>query len=346
MTLPGEQAQYLPAPEEENAFVSGAIEVVDVFQDPTDGAIKIISRPYDSARATIETGRYVQKSDGPGGSEDVVCISSQIGCAMRCSFCASTEPFEYEEGKPPRRLFGGLTSAQMVSQAVRAFEISPPVQPDGIVFSFMGMGEPTQNMDEVISAIHALSVKYPESRATISTMLPKGVGISQVLRLATMVQAAEFPGRVKLHISLHASNDEARSAIMPNAEPISVAIDVGKQYAAMTGSRVKLNYVLVRGQNDSATDADELAELLKDTGLILKVSDLNPLTSPQHVADEDAGLFAERVREQGVDVIRFRSDGPNIASGCGQLVKGDPRKVGLTIAPMALRQFLPTKEYR
>lgn len=303
------------------------VRVIEVLEDPEDGAIKVISEVRGLNRPSIETGRYVQPSDRIDGTEDVVCLSTQIGCAMRCSFCSSTEPFVYVDGDQPRRLFGSLSADEIVGQAHNALDVRPPLEPDGVVFSYMGMGEPTDNIKEVRQAITELSLFYPNSRSTICTMLPRNLGVRVVKELADYATNMQSHHEIKLHISLHASNDASRSQLLPVAEPISVAVETARYYAERTGTVVKMNYVLVAGANDSADDAHRLGLLLKDTGLTLKVSDLNPRHSPLRVSRGRTRSFTEIVESYGVRVVRFKSDGPIIESGCGQLTKNNPAEL-------------------
>lgn len=308
---------------DENEIVHNGVRVVEVLQDPIDLAVKIINDARELSRPSLETGRYIQTSDR-GGQEDVVCLSTQIGCGMECSFCASTLPFVYREGEHPKRLFGSLTSEEIVGQAQNALTVMPAEQEDGVVFSYMGMGEPLANIEAVKEAIRTLGNTYPNSRSTLCTMLPIGFGAREAKRLADEVAAGVYPHPVKLHISLHASEDGQRSTLLPKAEPIETAIEVGKYYMERTGQAVKMNYVLVGGFNDGSEDIERLGRILKGTGLTLKISDLNPYNSPRRVPAERAKEFQAAIEAFGIKTSRFTSDGPIIESGCGQLTKNDP----------------------
>lgn len=257
----------------------------------------------------------------------MVCLSSQIGCGMECEFCASTLPFVYREGETPRRLFGSLDSNEIIGQALNALEVMPSEQMGGVIFSYMGMGEPMTNMTAIKDAIRCLGGAFPNSRSTICTMLPRGFGAREARVLADESAGGGFPHTVKLHISLHASDDEQRATLLPKAEPIATAIETGKYFADKTSQAVKMNYVLVAGFNDSARDAERLGKLLHDTGLVLKISNLNPYNSPRRVSGEDAARFAASLEAQGIKTTRFSSDGPIIESGCGQLTKNDPESL-------------------
>lgn len=295
------------------------VEVVDVFRS-TDGiSVKLIQAVNTGPiRATFETGRYIVLDEDRGG-EDIVCISSQIGCAMACTFCKTTEPYEYYPGSL-LRILRSLTADEMVREVDNALDRVPPKDPTKIVFSFMGMGEPLANKKAVQAAIVTLGNKFPTGRATVCTI---GHNLQAIRELADEVAQGHHPIPVKLHISLHGSNDKTRKSIVPYAKPIEDTITTAEYYAAATGHTVKLNYVLVKGVNSSDQDAASLGMLLNDRkNLILKISDLNPPTSTGFVDDVFADRFESIVRDFGVRTCRFTSCGTDIQAGCGELVKG------------------------
>lgn len=288
------------------------VEVVEV-RTSADGSRKMIQAVnLGPARATIETGRYLT-SDG-----DKLCLSSQIGCNMACSFCVTGMPFEYTPGVP-RRLLRNLTSEEIVAQAENALAVAPPRTHD-LGFAFMGMGEPFANLRQVERSIVELGRRYPRARATISTI---GHSLTAIVGLGHRVAAGSFPIPVHLHISLHGSRDESRKRIVPHARPLADTCDAAEAFARLTGSSVKLNYVLVAGQNDSADDAERLGRHLAGrSGLVLKLSRLNEIDGHSAVSDADADRFEAIVRGHGVTTYRFVSMGVDIQAGCGELAKG------------------------
>lgn len=299
--------------------VPGGVDVIDIFRSADGISAKIIQAVSTRAiRATFETGRYVVV-DEVRGEEDIVCISSQIGCAMACTFCRVTEPYEYSPGRL-QRILRSLTADEMISEVHNALDSVPPKDPTKIVFSFTGMGEPLANKKAVSATIISLGDEYPAGRATVCTI---GHNLQAVRELANDVAQGHYPIPVKLHISLHGSNDEIRKSLVPYAQPIGETINVAEYYAAVTNHPVKLNYVLVNGVNSSEQDAATLGQLLEGRqNLVLKISDLNPPTSLGFVDKITADRFERIVRDFGVRTCRFTSCGTDIQAGCGELVKG------------------------
>jgi len=150
----------------------------------------------------IETGYY-------NIDEDIICISSQIGCSMGCIFCATTLPINGENNKSFVR---NLSAKEIFTQVVNVLEDKESTN-ENILFSYMGMGEPFLNYENVVESIKLLTNKYPNSRATISTM---GVDLDLIRVLAH----EDINTKLKLHVSLHASNDDLRKGILPNCKPI------------------------------------------------------------------------------------------------------------------------------
>ncbi|HSV94809.1 MAG TPA: radical SAM protein [Spirochaetia bacterium] len=293
---------------------SRSVTVDKILKSSDGNSAKLVQITKSEGFTTIESGRY--EVDG----ESVVCLSTQIGCGMCCGFCRSTEPFEFYPGQP-KRIIRSLDSKEIVDQAINSLESVPtPSTSNGIIFSFMGMGEPFANIRAVKESIIQLGKLYPRSRATLSTI---GFNLQQILQLGKEVVEGVYPIPIKLHISLHASNDSQRAKLMPHTSPILETVETAEKYAEMTGTRVKLNYVLVRGFNDTDADVQRLSELLKDRkGFVLKISDLNSTNQDAVLSSSEADLFESRLNDLRVETCRFSSDGQDILAGCGELVKG------------------------
>jgi 23S rRNA (adenine2503-C2)-methyltransferase len=252
--------------------------------------------------------------------ESICCLSTQIGCAMSCGFCRSTDPFEFYPEKP-QRMLRNLISQEIVDQALNAFDAAPqPLESNGIVFSYMGIGEPFANINAIKDSVTQLGTKYPRSRATLSTI---AFNTPEIIKLADEVATGAYPIPIKLHISLHSPFDEPRQRLIPHASPISETLDVAEYYAKTTDSSVKLNYVLIAGFNNNKGDASRLVGLLQNRkGLILKISDLNSDSKNLEVSLEDTDRFESWLLESGIETCRFSSKGRDIKAGCGEFVKG------------------------
>lgn len=286
--------------------------VTQVNKSEADPAVRMSMAVYPELFSPIETGIYVYDK------ELVLCLSTQIGCLMGCSFCDSTGPFKFKRGEKPKRFLRSLRAAEILAQALAAIKVAEEnnLKNLPLLFSFMGMGEPLANYMPVVLAIKLLGQMFPESRATISTIChaPR-----QVERLAGDIADGEFPIPVKLHFSLHAPNDKLRRKLMPAAAPLAETIAAARYFGEKTGHTVKANYTLMKNVNSRPSHEDELVRLLLGTEIVLKVSDLNSRASALVVEPQEADAFAQRIAERGVPTCRFRSLGQDIGARCGEL---------------------------
>ena len=233
-----------------------------------------------------------------------VCVSSQAGCAMGCTFCATGQAgFE-----------GHLAADEIVEQVVRA-QHACPQRVSNVVY--MGMGEPLANFDAVWESVEILHGRLGLSarHITISTV---GV-VPGILRLA------DAPLPVTLAVSLHAPDDALRSELVPlNARyPIAEVLDAAAAVVRAHGRRVTFEYAAIDHVNDSPEQADALARLLAGFpgGVHINVIPLNPTAGfPGHAPDATrVRAFAERLRSHGLNATVRRNRGVDIDAACGQL---------------------------
>ena len=238
---------------------------------------------------------------------------------MACVFCKSTQPFKFINGKY-LRLLRNLSSEEIFVQIENAIKLFPkPVGSKGYVFSFMGMGEPFANIDSVKKCLVKIGKFYSGSRVTISTI---GLDLNGILKLGKEIKSGLYKIPIKLHISLHASNNKIRFNLMPKASSILKTIKTAEKFAQITNTKVKLNYVLIKNINDSTKDIDRLFKLLLNRkNLIIKISDLNSDIKNKCVNKNDANDFYLKLKEKGLNVCRFSSYGRDIGGGCGQFIK-------------------------
>src|SRR5262245_31839870 len=240
-----------------------------------------------------------------------VCVSSQAGCAMACTFCATGQAGFVRH----------LDPAEIVEQVVRAAHASP--QRVGNVV-FMGMGEPLANYEATWTAIERLHdhLGISARRITVSTV---GV-VPGMLRLAR----ERLP--VTLAVSLHAADDERRSELVPlnRRYPIAEVLDAAAEFAGARGRRVTFEYACIAGVNDSVEQAEALGRLLGDFpgagGAHVNLIPLNPTDGFGGAAPGSAALhvFADRLRAAGVNATVRRNRGVEIAAACGQLRNRGP----------------------
>lgn len=233
------------------------------------------------------------------------CISSQAGCAMGCSFCA-TGQMGFDRHLSPEEIF---EQAQRFSSELqrRGERLSNIV--------LMGMGEPFHNYDHVITALKMMMERLDigARRITVST-----VGLVPKIR-----RFAQEGLQVKLAISLHSTLDEERQAIMPvnKRYPIQELIQACHDFVNTTRRRITFEWALIQGQNDTIEEAERLAKLLKGLLCHVNVIPLNPTTGYDGTPSdpERVARFIGILEQRGIPAtIRMRR-GIDIDAGCGQL---------------------------
>ena len=268
-----------------------------VFESTTDNGdtTKWLYELHDGRRIETVLMHYADRS--------TVCISSQAGCAMACSFCATGQAgFDRH-----------LTSGEIVEQYVRAQQRGGDRRVSNVVF--MGMGEPLANFDRLWAAIEKLhfEIGLGARNITVST-----VGVVPGIRKLT---AQHLP--VNLAVSLHAANDELRSSLVPlnDRYPLPVLIEACEEYYAAKNRRVSFEWALIDGTNDRESDADELAAIALPLGAHVNVIPLNPtpgylvMGSPRSSVDR----FVRNLRDRGVNTTVRDTRGVDIDAACGQL---------------------------
>lgn len=267
-------------------------------QGAEDGTQKLLLQLVDGGR--IEC---VLLRDGPRRS---ICVSSQVGCAMGCVFCASgLEGVERN-----------LSTAEIIEQMLRLQRLLPPEERLSHIV-MMGMGEPLANLSRVLPALEwARSVDglgISPRRITISTVgLPHGID-----RLAATASPYQ------LAISLHAPNDPLRNRLVPVNQRIGIEaiMEAADRYFDQTGRRLTFEYVLLADINDDPKSAQQLVQLLRGRCAMLNVIPYNPVAglpyqtpSPQRIA-----TFRQILLDGGLNVLFRQRKGDAIQAACGQL---------------------------
>lgn len=236
-----------------------------------------------------------------------ICVSSQVGCAMQCPFCATGQAgFE-------RNLAAGEIIAQVLYFAQKLSTCGETVS--NVVF--MGMGEPLANYDEVWKAITTLNdsrgMGLGARRFTVST-----AGIVPGIR-----QLANERLEVGLAVSLHAANDELRNQLVPvnRRYPLAELMAACREYVQKTGRRVTFEYALTEGLNDQAENARELGRLLQGMLAHVNLIPLNPTANcGGRASSRDRIMGFRRVlNEMGINNTVRLGRGLDISAGCGQL---------------------------
>jgi len=266
-----------------------------------DGFQKLLFRTADGL--AVETVLIPLKKPGAVS----VCLSSQVGCAMGCVFCATAR-------MPSRR---SLATWEIIDQWAQARAVARDQGRRVTGAVFMGMGEPFLNYDRVLAAAELLS--YPSGGA----LAARSMTISTVGLVPEIDRFTAEGRRFRLAISLGAATDAQRARLVPIASRTSVAAVMGaaRRHAAARRDRVMLAYVCIAGENVSEEDARALGELIGDTPVRL---DLINVTDPTGrflpPSDEELRAFRDALtRHVGQPVVRRYSGGTDIQAACGTL---------------------------
>jgi len=271
--------------------------------ESSDGTVRWVMQTHN--------GNAIETVWIPDDGRNTLCISSQIGCMLDCSFCAT--------GK--QGFNGNLSSTEIIGQVLHAHRtLTKNCDPRGITnVVFMGMGEPLLNFEAVMRAVDVLKDDF-------------GFGISK--RRITVSTAGVVPGirkmcgrtDVALAISLHSPRDVVRSELVPinRKYPIAELIKVCKEYLSTIGERrsVTVEYTLMEGVNDSVEDARELAQLLVGLRCKINLIPFNPFPSSGYSRSSRRAIetFQNSLIKSGYTAMLRKTRGDDIDAACGQLV--------------------------
>jgi len=297
----------------------GSLTVAEI-QTSSDGTRKL--------RLLTHDGNSIESVLIPDGDKTTLCISSQVGCAVDCQFCATAK----------LGLKRNLDAGEIVDQVYIGRRLLAETEPDRRLTNlvYMGMGEPLHNYDNLVRSLRILTdqkgASLAQRRITVSTagLVPKleKLGIETV--------------RPNLAVSLNAPNDSVRDEIMP----INRKWNIGKLMAALKAypleqrRRITFEYVLLAGVNDSMRDAAQLAKLLGGMKCKVNIIPWNPHPeSPyQRPAPEVIAAFQAECKRLGMPTYLRRPRGDDIDAACGQLAN---RSNGGAIVPLRVRKGPP-----
>lgn len=270
-----------------------------IKQESKDGTIKFLFQLQDGY--SIET---VLMRHEYGNS---VCVTTQVGCRIGCTFCASTL------GGLKRHLMAGEIVEQVVKVQQTLDELGERVS--SIVI--MGIGEPFDNYDAMMNFLKIINnekgLNIGARHITVSTsgIVPK------------IYEFADEGMQINFAVSLHAPNQEARQKLMPiaRAYKLNELLDAVRYYTEKTGRRVSFEYGLMAGENDSVEIANELASLIKGIKCHVNLIPINYVPERDYVRTSRSSIFAfeKALKARGVNVTIRREQGADIAAACGQL---------------------------
>jgi 23S rRNA (adenine2503-C2)-methyltransferase len=265
----------------------------------SDGTTKLLLRLAD--------GNLIESVFIPDTPSQTFCLSTQVGCAMKCAFCLTGR----------MGIVRNLTAGEIVGQVrVLLRELQMAGQRFNIVL--MGMGEPLHNYDATMKGLRILA---DEQGLAVS---PRRITLSTVGVLPALERLATEPLMPNLAISLHATNEDQRDFLVPinRKYGLKELLDACRRFPLKRRSRITFEYVLLEGVNDSPEDARRLVKLLNGIKAKVNLLPLNeaagiPFTRP---ADERVNRFAQILADHGLTVSVRKSRGRDIRAACGQLI--------------------------
>jgi 23S rRNA (adenine2503-C2)-methyltransferase len=285
------------------AWSTRALEVDSVLRS-RDGTVKAALRAAD--------GALVESVLIPEEGRTTLCVSTQVGCSLACSFCA-TGALGFTRN---------LRTSEIVDQVCRMRELRAGGERGITNLVFMGMGEPLLNLPALVEAVrilvHPKAFAVAPRRVTVST-----VGV--VPKIEPLLRAVP----VNLAVSLHATTDAVRNRLVPlnRSFPLDVLLGELRRLDCITRQRpVFFEYTLIAGVNDSVEDARRLAPLLRGIPAKLNLIPMNPHPDSSFVAPSETVVdrFLREVASSGLRVTLRRSRGPDIQAACGQLALRGP----------------------
>ncbi|HEX5473832.1 MAG TPA: 23S rRNA (adenine(2503)-C(2))-methyltransferase RlmN [Vicinamibacterales bacterium] len=270
-----------------------------------DGTTKVLLR--------LDDGQRIESVFIPDTPANTFCLSTQVGCAMRCGFCLTGR----------MGIVRNLTAGEIVGQVrVLVRELHMLGHPFNIVL--MGMGEPLHNYEATMKALRILADEHGFG------LSPRRMTLSTVGVLPGLERLATEPLMPNLAISLHATTEEQRDRLVPinRKYGLQELLDVCRRFPIKRRDRITFEYVMLAGVNDTPEDARRLVRLLH--GIRAKVN-LLPLNEAAGIpyerpADERVNAFARILAERGVTVSVRKSRGRDIRAACGQLITESPRQ--------------------
>ena len=277
-------------------YTLNSMDAVAVQTSKLDGTQKYLFRLYDGHVVESVLMKYHH-----GNS---VCISSQVGCLMGCRFCASTIGGKVRD----------LAASEMLGQIYKIQKLSGERVHNVVV---MGTGEPLDNYENLVQFIKILTdengLNISQRNLTVSTC-----GIVPGIR-----QLAEEKFQITLALSLHATTQEKRKALMPiaNKYDLKEVLDACRYYYEQTGRRITFEYSLVGGVNDTRQDAEELTRLIGKFPCHVNLIPVNPIKERDFVQPnkQECQAFRNKLEKNGINVTIRREMGRDIDGACGQL---------------------------
>jgi 23S rRNA (adenine2503-C2)-methyltransferase len=296
---------------ERDRVVCHSLELFRRCDSQVDGASKLLLKTaagmlIESVMLRIATGR------------STLCVSSQVGCAAACDFCAT--------GK--MGIAQNLSSAEILDQVVQTGQLLAAEGRRLHNIVFMGMGEPFHNEENLFATLEALTSPKLFNRSP-GSILVSTVGVPD-----GMLRCAERFPKVNLALSLHSVNPDVRRELIPltKKHPLDDLQQTLRELNRRQGIPVMIEYLMLAGKNDSSEDAAELTNWLRDLDVHINLIPYNEIEDAPHLTgteDSKIRTFASHLKDAGLTTTVRYSLGSDIAAACGQLVRKENRQTAI-----------------
>lgn len=284
------------------------MELVEKIHSKVDKTIKYIFKTGDEQLVEIS---YIDN----GSDKDIICVASQTMCNMKCNFCHLTDLIGEVKVQDLRH----NQIVYVVNYIVRSLNLLENKR--RLHISYMGSGEPLDNIMNVVYSMTGIKLSYPDAEVTfgLATILPKK-NWRNLIELSEIVQRRDLS--VKVHLSLHYTKNEDRWKYMPSALDIKSSIAALELYKNVTGNPVEIHYTMIKGQNDSIGSAIALIKLLDRRLIPVKFLSFNDKDSTNDQAASSASIksFMTELDAYMIDSEYYVSPGHDISASCGEFM--------------------------
>jgi len=284
---------------------------IDTITSKDGSVIKyVFEKTYTGTPYILEV-TYIDRKDG----RNIICVPTQSMCNMGCKFCHTTDYI----GKIPVM---NIDAQTLVSTTFYVMKDLRLINSDKVfLLSFMGCGEPLENMTNVLHTINDLSDREElgsDRRFAIATSIPR----KNWLPLLDFADKLSNPDKVKLHFSMHYTTDEVRKKYMPKAMELDKALKILDLYKAITGSVIEVHYTLMDGINDTMNDLYRLGGLLKSRDFQVKLLYYNKREAldAEKSPENKVSAFKETLETYNISTTYYIPPGLDVGASCGQFL--------------------------
>jgi len=278
------------------------MELLEKINSTLDKTIKYVFKLEDGLITELA---YIDNNT----DKDIICVSSQTACQMNCRFCFTSDYLNEIQTRNLQYI--------EISDCVDFIYNDLSLGQRMLLVSYMGCGEPILNWNDVVRSMLQIRRKYNPCRFAIATIIPK-FSWHRFFDLTSEIKKHKLP--VKMHLSLHFTDDETRSEWMPNALEIIPSLAALEFYKYITGNSVEIHYTLIDRFNDYKNEAECLGNLLKGRDIPVKLLKYNARPCLKYVPSENVKNFMLILSAYVEKIEYYEPPGKSVGASCGELL--------------------------